>query len=350
MCNIAGYVGTQDAAPILIEMLKREEGFAGGYYSGIATLHEGKLYYAKLTGDLDRLLALTDAAKLPGKIGIIHSRSKSGGGDEWAHPFLSQANGVGEFDCAYVANGSAGVFNDMKKTIEEKADVLLTKGYNLRSRDRFPTDYPTLQDGTCVHMSDVMCACIQENIDSGMTEPRAMENAFCELPGEIVGLLLHRATPDAIHWSRINMPMFLAFASHGAYLAGSALAFPIDAGEEILLPAHFSGSVEKDRYTAVAYQSSIAKKMGMTTPTTIAQAYAIIRDLLSGGEKRFSDVYRSIRALYGACDYNDCEPLAYHILQALAKEGMLDMHTASVPGAVEGLTAPQTTFSLKKER
>ena len=235
MCNIAGYVGTRDAAPILIEMIKREEGFAGGYYSGIATIHEGRIYYAKLTGDFERLLDLTEAASLPGKIGIIHTRSKSGGGDEWSHPFLSQEGGTGDVDCAYVANGSAGVFGSMIGRSIQKAEQLIAEGYVMRSRDRFETDYPTLSDGTCVHMSDLMCASIQKNIDGGMTPPSAMEEAFCELPGEIVGLLLHRATPEEIHWSRINMPMFLGFASHGAYLATSALAFPDDAGEEILL-------------------------------------------------------------------------------------------------------------------
>ena len=55
MCNIAGYVGNgkKEAAPILLEMLRAQEGFAGGYYSGIATVHEGRIYYAKLTGDVD---------------------------------------------------------------------------------------------------------------------------------------------------------------------------------------------------------------------------------------------------------------------------------------------------------
>ncbi len=47
MCNIAGYVGERQAAPVLIEMLKKQEGFAGGFYSGIATIHEGRIYYAK---------------------------------------------------------------------------------------------------------------------------------------------------------------------------------------------------------------------------------------------------------------------------------------------------------------
>ncbi|MBQ2273110.1 MAG: glutamine--fructose-6-phosphate aminotransferase, partial [Clostridia bacterium] len=92
MCNIAGCVGSRRAAPILLEMLRRQEGFAGGYYTGIATIHEGRIYSAKLTGDVSKLISDTDAADLPGTIGIIHSRSKSGGGDPWAHPFLGYRN------------------------------------------------------------------------------------------------------------------------------------------------------------------------------------------------------------------------------------------------------------------
>ena len=44
MCNIAGYAGKCAAAPILIEMLRKEEGFDGGFYTGIATVHEGKIH------------------------------------------------------------------------------------------------------------------------------------------------------------------------------------------------------------------------------------------------------------------------------------------------------------------
>ena len=46
MCNIAGYVGSRPAAPILLDMMRKQEGFAGGYFSGIATIHDGKLYHA----------------------------------------------------------------------------------------------------------------------------------------------------------------------------------------------------------------------------------------------------------------------------------------------------------------
>ena len=92
VCNIAGYAGERRAAPILIEMIRRQESLNGGHYTGIATIHEGKLYYAKLVGDLDRLLEKTGAADLPGTVGVIHSRTPGKEGDEWAHPFIGGAS------------------------------------------------------------------------------------------------------------------------------------------------------------------------------------------------------------------------------------------------------------------
>ena len=41
MCNIAGYIGDKSAAPILIEMMKKQEGFGGGFYTGLS-IHDGK--------------------------------------------------------------------------------------------------------------------------------------------------------------------------------------------------------------------------------------------------------------------------------------------------------------------
>ena len=76
MCIIAGYSGNKNAAPILIEMMKKEEFVDGGLSTGIATIHEGKLYYRKVVGDVDTLLRETDALSLPGTTGIIHSRYK----------------------------------------------------------------------------------------------------------------------------------------------------------------------------------------------------------------------------------------------------------------------------------
>ena len=65
MCVIAGYTGKHRAAPILIEMMKRVEYMDGGLATGIATIHEGKLYSIKVLGNVDELLKNTDAWTLP---------------------------------------------------------------------------------------------------------------------------------------------------------------------------------------------------------------------------------------------------------------------------------------------
>lgn len=87
MCNIAGYNGNENAADLLLEMMKKQEGFGGGYYSGITTLHEGMIYHAKVVGNVTALCKETNAEDFPGTISIAHSRPKLGGGTEWGHPF-----------------------------------------------------------------------------------------------------------------------------------------------------------------------------------------------------------------------------------------------------------------------
>lgn len=41
MCIIAGYAGNRRAAPVLIDMMRKEEFMDGGLSTGIATIHEG---------------------------------------------------------------------------------------------------------------------------------------------------------------------------------------------------------------------------------------------------------------------------------------------------------------------
>lgn len=346
MCNIAGYVGSRRAAPIIMEMLRREEGFAGGYYSGLATMCEGKIFSEKLTGDVTRLTSTTRALECEGKIGIAHSRSRSGGGDEWAHPFIGLRDG--EARIAYVANGSLGCFAERLPEFSDLTLRLAEEGYTFLSRT-FGVEtkrYPTLADGSAVHMSDTMCQLILRNLDRGMDSVAAMEAAFCEMPSEIVGLLLNLSEPDSIAFSRINMPMFLAFAEHGAYLASTPIAFPEDAGEPILLPAGSSGRVFADRFEAVKYKKRPAS-IAPIDAALIAKAYEKISEVLSTTEKSFSELCREVAHLF---EQSDCQPkaaLTYQILYALKRENALTLTEKRVPGAREDLDAPKLYMSIK---
>lgn len=343
MCNIAGYVGTRPAAPILLEMLKKQEGFAGGYYSGIATLHEGKIYYAKLTGDVDRLKALTEAARLPGSIGIIHSRSNSGGGDEWAHPFIGGR--PGEDRLAYVANGSVGCFKDRKDEANGYANAIWEAGYRLDSRIRIDSDkYNELKDGFKVHMSDVMAQLIQRNLDGGALAADAMEQAFTDMPSEIVGLILRPEEPDRITYARINMPMMVGFAEHGAYLASTAFAFPEDAGPARLLPALSAGWVEKESVTSHPMKNPPVQ-VERITPEVTALARKELLSALQGEPKTFSELSKVVRTCFPAGDCMEHPPLTYELLRERKDQILFDERR--VPGAFEHLDAPKIYMNLK---
>ncbi|MBQ5821038.1 MAG: hypothetical protein IIW31_07355 [Clostridia bacterium] len=345
MCNIAGYVGSRRAAPILLEMLRRQEGFAGGYYTGIATIHEGRIYSAKLTGDVSKLISDTDAADLPGTIGIIHSRSKSGGGDPWAHPFLGYRNDVPAV--AYVANGTGGFFKEKNREAAAIAEALLKEGYRFDSRVSGQTEkYQSLSDGTMVHMSDTMCQLILRNMDRGDDADLAMANGFCEMPAEIVGLLLSLDAPDRINWSRINYPMSVAFASHGAYLASAPYAIPDDAREPHLLPANSYGCVFADRFEAKPFENPPATVAPMDSRLR-ADAYAAVVNALKDGAKCISELNKQIAPLFEAANCAPTGATCYDVLYSLHRQGRLAVEIRTVEGVFDGMTAPKSYFSLK---
>lgn len=347
MCNIAGYIGNRPAAPILIEMIRNQEGWNGGCYTGIATLHEGRIHYAKLTGDVDRLIENTNAASLPGNIGIIHSRTPSGGDDEWAHPFVSEQNE--NVTMAYVANGGLGCFENRIREIEEKTRELEEAGYIFHSRsDEVIGRYPKLRDGGSVHMSDVMAQLIADKINGGMDASEAMDGAFCEMPSEIVGLMISLSDPDSIAWSRINMPMFIGLAPHGAYLASTPQAFPEDAGEAALLPANAGGKVYRSGYTIAAYDNPPAS-VAPITPGSAAEAYDAVVSALQKEPCTFRMLTPSVKALFEGADCSQANALVYWILNGLQKEGRLLVSRSVIPGVAEGITAPQFKGKLRQE-
>ena len=346
MCNIAGYVGIKQAAPILLEMMKKEEGFAGGYNTGIATINEGKIYSAKLVGSTDKLIAETDALSFGGTVGICHSRSQSHSGSEWAHPFLGFENG--QPVCAYIANGNAAKTSDKQKE-NAVADSLNDAGYLMQSRIENPTskaNYPTLKDGSKVHSSDVICQLALKNIQMGHEAPVALENAFTELIAERVGLLLTLNNTDAIAWARGNMPVFVAFADHGAYIASTPLAFPEDAGEPMLLPANSCGWLYKDMLTNSPF-NTVNLKVPEFDACLINRGYDIIVKELENGPKSFNDLLKPLSPLFEDCECMTRAALTYTVLYSLKKQDKIEISTILAPPIFEGIDVPKFIVTLK---
>ena len=88
MCGIVGYVGTQQAAPILLEGLSRLE-YRGYDSAGVCVEQNGVLKVEKAKGRLQNLIAKTEnGALLPGTLGIGHTRWATHGepSDVNSHP------------------------------------------------------------------------------------------------------------------------------------------------------------------------------------------------------------------------------------------------------------------------
>ena len=74
MCGIIGYTGSRQAAPILLDALKKLE-YRGYDSAGMAVINEDAIQVRKVCGRLQRLANLTrDGRDLPGSVGIGHTR------------------------------------------------------------------------------------------------------------------------------------------------------------------------------------------------------------------------------------------------------------------------------------
>lgn len=120
MCGIVGYIGKNNATPLLIEGLKRLE-YRGYDSAGIAVLNDDKITVKKAAGRLENLVRLIGDVK--GKIGIGHTRWATHGAPEVrnAHPHISED---GNF--AIVHNGIIENYKELKK-------FLLDQGFTLKS-------------------------------------------------------------------------------------------------------------------------------------------------------------------------------------------------------------------------
>src|ERR1700691_4241363 len=114
MCGIVGIIGRGDAAPLLLEGLKRLE-YRGYDSAGIATLVHGKIERRRASGKIANLAARLTEEPLAGTIGIGHTRWATHGvpSEGNAHPHANEY-------VAVVHNGIIENFQELRAELESK--------------------------------------------------------------------------------------------------------------------------------------------------------------------------------------------------------------------------------------
>ena len=340
MCVIAAYLGDEPAAPILLEMLKREEGLAGGYYTGVATIHEGTLHYEKIVGDVDALLARTRAVDLPGNLGIAHSRSPSGGDREWSHPFVGNAGSV-----AYVANGAMGRF-DGKTDYAAAGNGLLEKGYRyLSACPESIGPYPVLADGNCVHFSEIMCLLVEDELRSGADLRRAMAGAYQDWASEIVGLAISSAEPDSFVAARINQPLVIARDGEAVYGASNAIAFPDGMRWQMPMPPNCSGRFGLDAFSLYPFSRPPGPVAVMPPRAALAET---LMEALVQGPQSIGELCRQTDPLWPEGQMAQRLPAVYQTVEDWLQVGRVRLDIRRLPGMFDQGTAPRIYVELVK--
>ncbi len=116
MCGIVGYVGSEDAVPIIVEGLKKLE-YRGYDSSGLAIYGKNNFNVIKQKGRLAALEAKLEGRCISGTTGIGHTRWATHGepSDINSHPHLGSKNKI-----AVVHNGIIENYKQLKDRLEKK--------------------------------------------------------------------------------------------------------------------------------------------------------------------------------------------------------------------------------------
>lgn len=200
MCGIVGYVGTQQAAPILLDGLSKLE-YRGYDSAGLAVRNgDNKIEVVKAKGRLKGLAEKTnDGLAVKGMCGIGHTRWATHGepSEANAHPHYSE-------DLAVV-----GVHNGIIENYQELKEKLTKKGYNFYSA----TD------------TEVAIKLIDYYYKKYLGTPvDAINHAMVRIRGSYALALMFTEYPEEVYVARKDSPMILGLEDDGAYVASDVPA------------------------------------------------------------------------------------------------------------------------------
>jgi len=195
MCGIIGYIGKNQALPILLEGLKRLE-YRGYDSAGVAIIENGHMLLEKTKGKISRLEKHLAGKECKGSTGIAHTR--------WAtHGEPNRENAHPHIDCtgtlAIAHNGIIENYQVLKKRLQAKGHKFATE-----------TDTEVI-----VHLI--------EDFYTGTIED-AVQKAVRQLEGTYGIVILSKNEPHKLVGVRNGSPLVVGVARNEYFLASDVSA------------------------------------------------------------------------------------------------------------------------------
>ena len=242
MCGIVGYVGRAEAAPILLDGLRRLE-YRGYDSAGVAVVDRGHLETRKCAGRIAALARLMKKRPPSGCFGISHTRWATHGKvtDENAHPHFDASGKL-----ALVHNGVIENYQALKEQLIQDGDS------NFCSE----TDTEVLAH-LIGKLYDESCA---STVDAPQKKARlfaAVRTALQQVIGTYGIALVHADVPDFMIGARRGSPLVLGVGKGENFLASDVSAIVAYTRDAVYLNDFDVVALEQDKFeiTSLAGES-----------------------------------------------------------------------------------------------
>ena len=195
MCGIVGVLGEHEAAPILVEALKRLE-YRGYDSAGIATVHDGILDRRRAVGKLVNLSDLLVHEPLQGKSGIGHTRWATHGA-----PSVDNAHPHRAGPVAVVHNGIIENFRELREELAEAGIQFVTE-----------TD------------TETVALMAQRYMEEGEKPVDAARKTLARLDGAFALAFLFEGEEDLIVAARKGSPLAIGHGDGEMFVGSDAIA------------------------------------------------------------------------------------------------------------------------------
>ncbi len=195
MCGIVGYVGNQEAVPILIGGLAKLE-YRGYDSAGVAIQQGQKINVRRSVGKLVNLQKSLQEKELSGMVGIGHTRWATHGkpSEQNAHPHRSKG-------CVLVHNGIIENYQPLKQQLEKE-------GYKFQSE----TD------------TEVLAHLIDKYLQKGQGLAEAVRSATKDVRGSYALAVISEKEPGTLIAARSGCPLVVGRTKQASFVASDVMA------------------------------------------------------------------------------------------------------------------------------